>query len=75
MPDTLRSRVARILAGSAHALLDKLEDVSPSAMLEQSVREVDSVIEEVRSEKWAAPLPTATWRSSNTRGSIAITLR
>lgn len=50
MADTLRIRVARVIAGGAHALLDKIEDVAPVAMLEQSVREIDQVIDEVRSE-------------------------
>lgn len=50
MADTLRIRVARVIAGGAHALLDKIEDVAPVAMLEQSVRDIDQVIDEVRSE-------------------------
>lgn len=50
MPDTLRTRVARVIAGGAHALLDKLEDAAPVAMLEQSVRELDAVTDEVRTE-------------------------
>lgn len=50
MADTLRTRVARVIAGGAHALLDKIEDAAPVAMLEQSVREVDAIIDEVRTE-------------------------
>lgn len=50
MADTLRTRVARVIAGGAHALLDKIEDTAPVAMLEQSVREVDQVTDDVRAE-------------------------
>lgn len=50
MADSLRVRVARVIAGGAHALIDKIEDAAPVAMLEQSVREVDEIIDEVRAE-------------------------
>jgi phage shock protein A len=50
MADTLRTRVARVIAGGAHALLDKIEDTAPVAMLEQSVREVEGITDEVRAE-------------------------
>lgn len=50
MSETLRQRVTRVISGGAHALLDKLEDTAPVAMLEQSVREVDGMTEEVRAE-------------------------
>ncbi len=50
MADSLRARVTRLIAGGAHALLDKLEDSAPVAILEQSVREVEGVTDEVRAE-------------------------
>lgn len=50
MSDTLRQRVFRVISGGAHALLDKLEDAVPVALLEQSVRELESIADEVRSE-------------------------
>jgi len=50
MADTLRTRVARVISGGAHALLDKIEDTAPVAMLEQNVREVDQVTDDVRAE-------------------------
>lgn len=50
MSETLRQRVTRVISGGAHALLDKLEDAAPVAMLEQSVREVDGITAEVRAE-------------------------
>ncbi len=48
MTDSLRSRVTRVIAGGAHALLDKIEDVAPVAALEQSVRELEQVTSDVR---------------------------
>ncbi|HYE38533.1 MAG TPA: hypothetical protein VEB23_01295, partial [Ramlibacter sp.] len=50
MADTLKTRVARVIAGGAHAFLDKIEDAAPVAMLEQSVREIDQVTDDVRAE-------------------------
>jgi phage shock protein A len=48
MAETLAVRVTRILAGSAHAFLDVLEDMAPEAMMRQAVREIDQVMSEVR---------------------------
>jgi phage shock protein A len=48
MAETLAVRVTRILAGSAHAFLDVLEDIAPEAMMRQAVREIDQVMSEVR---------------------------
>ncbi len=48
MADSLASRVTRILAGSAHAFLDVVEDMAPEAMMRQAVREIDQVMGEVR---------------------------
>lgn len=50
MADSLRDRVSQIIVGSVHALLDKVEDQAPEAMMEQAIRKVDSVIDEVRAE-------------------------
>lgn len=50
MSDSLKTRVGRIIAGSVHALIDRLEDQAPEAMMEQSLREADTVIGEVRHE-------------------------
>jgi phage shock protein A len=50
MTDTLKTRVGRVIAGSVHALLDRIEDQAPEAMMEQSIREADAVIDEVRHE-------------------------
>lgn len=48
MADTIATRVSRIIAGSAHALLDKAENLAPDAIMAQSIREIDQVIAEVR---------------------------
>lgn len=50
MADSLKTRVGRIIAGSAHALVDHLENHAPLAVMEQSLREADAVIGEVRHE-------------------------
>ena len=50
MADSLKTRVGRVIAGSAHALLDKIEDQAPEAMMEQAIREVGAVVDEVRHE-------------------------
>ena len=50
MAESLRNRVSQIIVGSAHALLDKIEDQAPEAMMQQAIREVDAVIDEVRVE-------------------------
>lgn len=48
MADTIATRVSRIIAGSAHALLDKAENLAPEAIMAQSIREIDQVSGEVR---------------------------
>jgi phage shock protein A len=48
MAETLAVRVTRILAGSAHALLDAIEDMAPEAVMRQAIREIDQVLGDVR---------------------------
>jgi len=50
MADSISVRVARIIGGSVHALLDTVENVAPEAVMNQAIREVDQVIDEVRGE-------------------------
>lgn len=50
MNETLRSRVSQVVIGGAHALIDKLENQLPEAMMEQAIRKVEAVIDEVRAE-------------------------
>lgn len=48
MAETIAARVARIIAGGTHALIDKAENLAPDAIMAQSIREVVQVIDEVR---------------------------
>jgi len=48
MSDSIATRVARIIAGSTHALLDKAENLAPDAVMAQSIRDIEQVIAEVR---------------------------
>ncbi|MFN9726599.1 PspA/IM30 family protein [Acidovorax sp.] len=50
MADSLKTRVGRVITGSVHALVDHLENQAPVAVMEQSLREADAVIGEVRHE-------------------------
>lgn len=50
MADSLKTRVGRVIAGGVHALLDKIEDLSPQAAMEQAIREAEGVVDEVRHE-------------------------
>jgi phage shock protein A len=50
MAESLSARVGRVIAGSVHALLDRIEDAAPEAAMEQALREVDKVVDEVRHE-------------------------
>jgi phage shock protein A len=50
MSETLKTRVGRVIAGGVHALIDRIEDQAPEAMMEQSIREADTVISDVRHE-------------------------
>jgi len=50
MSESLSNRVARIIAGSFHALVDAVEDLAPEAVLEQAVREIDTAIADVRAD-------------------------
>lgn len=50
MADTLRTRVGRILSSSAHAVIDAIEGAMPEAVMQQTMREIDDAIDEVRAE-------------------------
>tara|TARA_E500000318_G_C3558692_1_gene212323 strand:- start:617 stop:1288 length:672 start_codon:yes stop_codon:yes gene_type:complete len=50
MTEGLSSRVSRIISGGLNAILDAVEDAAPDAIMEQSIREIDDAIEEVRTE-------------------------
>lgn len=50
MADTLGARVGRIVSGSAHALIDAIEGAMPDAVMQQTLREIDKAVDDVRSE-------------------------
>ncbi|NEX94180.1 PspA/IM30 family protein [Caulobacter sp. 17J65-9] len=50
MAETLSTRVGRIVAGSAHALVDAVEGAMPEAVMQQTMREIDQAVDEVRTE-------------------------
>jgi len=50
MADSLKTRVGRVIAGGMHALMDRIEDQAPEAVMEQAIREADAVVDDVRLE-------------------------
>lgn len=50
MTESLKQRVGRLVAGGFNALVDAVESAAPEAVMEQSIREVDQAIDEVRAE-------------------------
>lgn len=50
MAETLTARVTRILAGSAHAFFDAVEELAPEAMMRQALRDIDDVVNEARGD-------------------------
>lgn len=50
MNETLSSRVKRIVAGGAHAIVDAIEDAAPEVVMEQAIRELDGAMDDVRAE-------------------------
>ncbi|KQT56984.1 hypothetical protein ASG52_02590 [Methylobacterium sp. Leaf456] len=48
MPETILTRVGRIIGGLSNAALDAVEDRNSLAVAEQALREIDAVIDEVR---------------------------
>jgi phage shock protein A len=50
MADTLGARVGRIISGSAHALVDAIEGAMPDAVVQQTLREIDKAVDDVRAE-------------------------
>jgi len=50
MANSLSTRVGRVIAASANALVSRLESQAPVALMEQAIREVDGIIGEVRRE-------------------------
>jgi phage shock protein A len=50
MKESLTRRVGRLISGSFHALVEAVEQTAPETVMEQAIREIDGVMEEVRAE-------------------------
>jgi len=50
MKDSFLKRVGRIISGNAHSLMDLVEGANVEAVFEETIREIESVIDEVRNE-------------------------
>lgn len=50
MADSITTRISRLIAGGAHALLDRAENLAPEASMMQSIREIEQVADEVRGD-------------------------
>lgn len=50
MADSLGVRVGRIVSASVHALIDQVEGAMPDSVMQQTLREIDAAIDEVRTE-------------------------
>ena len=71
MTVNLANRVGRIISGGFNMLVDAVEDAAPEAVMEQAIREIDSAMEEVRTELGrtiaAKHLATTRLQEENTR--------
>jgi phage shock protein A len=50
MGENIASRVGRLVAGSVNAVVDAAENASPEIVMQQSIREIDGAIAEIRAE-------------------------
>lgn len=50
MSESLARRVALLVSGGFHAMLDKAEDCMPEAVMQENIRELERTIDEVRTE-------------------------
>jgi phage shock protein A len=48
--ETVVTRIGRVIAGMTHAAVSAAEQMNPDAIIEQSIREIDSAGDEVKSE-------------------------
>jgi len=48
MSDSMASRVTRLISASLNALIDKAEGVSPQMVMQEGIREVEKMIDEVK---------------------------
>jgi phage shock protein A len=50
MKENIAGKVGRIISGGFNALVDVIEHLAPEAVMEQALREIDGVTEEVRAQ-------------------------
>lgn len=50
MSETLSRRVGRLVSGGFHALIDAAENLAPDAVMNESIREIERAVDEVRAE-------------------------
>lgn len=50
MSENLTARVGRIISGGLNALVDAMENTAPETVMEQALREIDTAVDEVRTE-------------------------
>lgn len=50
MSETLSRRIGRLVSGGFHALLDTAENLAPEAAMNESIREIERAVDEVRGE-------------------------
>lgn len=50
MKESLTGRVGRIISGSANALVGALESMAPELVMEEAIRDIDGVMDDVRAE-------------------------
>ncbi len=50
MSESLADRVGRLISGGVNAIVDAIENAAPEMVMEESIREIDSAIDEVRAE-------------------------
>jgi len=50
MSETLSRRVGRLVSGGFHALIDAAENLAPEAVMNESIREIERAVDEVRAE-------------------------
>ena len=50
MSETLARRVGRMVSGGIHAVLDAAENLAPEAVMNESIREIERAVDEVRTE-------------------------
>ena len=69
MSETLSRRVGRLVSGGFHALIDAAENLAPEAVMNESIREIERAVDEVRAElgKVLAQKPPAAKKMADER--------